>query len=348
MILRGSHLQIPLEVVGLFPSLDECSVGGVQASGREAWSGIVTRVGEQRTKALCYERGRSRAGAVLRAIATRKQARTMLVWHVHLLKLLPFLGHSSSRVVVYLHGIEGWLKQDRLTQLLLKKVDLFLSNSDVTWARFLECNPSFEGASHRTVHLGIGTVDGKAPVPATVPSVLMVGRLDRGEDYKGHRQMIEVWPRVLERIPHAELRIVGDGNLRPTLEDLARRNAASRSIRFYGHLTDAEKEQLLGQCRCLAMPSRGEGFGLVYLEAMRIGRPCLVSNIDAGREVVNPPEAGLAVDPDDPYELAGAVQRLLTPGSEWDNWSLRARSRYKGRFTGEHFRQRLVSALFES
>ena len=78
-----------------------------------------------------------------------------------------------------------------------------------------------------------------------------------------------------------------------------------------------------------------------------MGRPCLVSDIDAGREVVNPPEAGLAVDPDDPCEIADAVHRMLGLGSEWDEWSERARSRYESHFTGEHFHQRLVTALFE-
>src|SRR5437899_2616630 len=129
------------EIVGLFPSLDERSVGGVQASGREAWSGIVTQVGEQRTRAVCYERGTSRLKAVLRAVCIRKQAGVVLVWHIHLLKLLPFLRHSTSRVTVFLHGIEGWLGQDRLTKYLLNKVDLFLSNSEHTWTRFVECNP---------------------------------------------------------------------------------------------------------------------------------------------------------------------------------------------------------------
>jgi phosphatidylinositol alpha-1,6-mannosyltransferase len=338
-----------IEIVGLFPAFEAHVVGGVQASGRDGWRGIVNRVGRGRAQVFCYESGTSKVKAVLRALGNRRRTKVVLVWHVHLLKLLPVVDWSASRVVVFLHGIEAWRRHDPVIQLFLRRVDLFLSNSDVTWARFLEWNRSFEDASHRTVHLGIGApVDGKTAVPSTVPSVLMVGRLHRGEDYKGHRQMIEVWPRVLERMPRAELWIVGDGNLRPILEELSRRIVTGHSIRFYGQLSDVEKERLLGECRCLAMPSRGEGFGLVYLEAMRAGRPCLVSTVDAGREVVNPPEAGLAVDPDDPCELAGAVQRLLTPGPEWDDWSLRARARYEARFTGEHFRQRLVSALFES
>jgi phosphatidylinositol alpha-1,6-mannosyltransferase len=337
------------EIVGLFPSLDERSVGGVQASGREAWSGIITEVGKQRTKAVCYERGTSRLKAVLRAASTRRHSSVVLVWHLHLLKLLPFLEHSTSRVTVFLHGVEAWLEQDRLTHYLLKKVNLFLSNSDHTWTKFLQRNPAFSGTRHRTVHLGSGSgLPTSAPSPSSSPAVLMIGRLDKGEAYKGHRQIIEAWPRLLERVPNAQLWIAGGGNLRPSLENLARQHRLEPSVRFFGQVSDVEKEQLIAQSRCLALPSRGEGFGLVYLEAMRMGRPCLVSDADAGREVVNPPEAGLAVNPDDPQQVAKAVQRMITPGTEWDDWSSRARARYEARFTADHFRQRLVSAVFDS
>jgi glycosyltransferase involved in cell wall biosynthesis len=67
--------------------------------------------------------------------------------------------------------------------------------------------------------------------------------------------------------------------------------------------------------------------------------------MDAGREVVNPPEAGIAVDPRNANEIADAVCRLLTPGEEWEKTSRRARERYAGSFTGAHFQRRLLSAL---
>lgn len=101
------------------------------------------------------------------------------------------------------------------------------------------------------------------------------------------------------------------------------------------------------RCRCLALPSRGEGFGLVYLEAMRMGRPCLVSTLDAGREVVNPPEAGLAADPDDLRELTDAACELLNAGPQWERWSDQARRRYEATFTAEDFQNRLLAALAE-
>ncbi len=64
-----------------------------------------------------------------------------------------------------------------------------------------------------------------------------------------------------------------------------------------------------------------------------------------GREVVRPPEAGLAVDPEDIPAVADAAVRLLTCGTEWDSWSARAKNLYDSRFTAAHFEQRLLAAV---
>jgi len=174
----------------------------------------------------------------------------------------------------------------------------------------------------------------------------MVSRLSSSEDYKGHREVIAAWPLVLTYHPDAELIIAGDGDLRPDLENQAASMGVRSSVKFLGRVTEEEKEQLLEESRCLLMPSRGEGFGLVYLEAMRVGRPCLVSTIDAGREVVNPPEAGLAVSPDQRVELADAISTLLSDGNEWSRWSEQAKHRYEQNYTAKHFQERLTAALF--
>jgi phosphatidylinositol alpha-1,6-mannosyltransferase len=337
------------DILGLFPAFDSPVFGGVQASGREAWQGIVARTGQERARAIFYQPGSSKIKAVLRIVRNRQEARVILVWHLHLLKLLPFLNSPASRVILFLHGVEAWRKHDPLTRFLLKKVDLFLSNSDYTWQRFLDYNPAFRAADHRTVHLGAGSpLGGTPPPPSQPPAALMIGRVSMNENYKGHLQVIKAWQRLRQSVPCAQLWIVGDGDLRALLEQNARENDLDGCIKFFGSVPDSKKEELIASSRCLLLPSRGEGFGLVYLEAMRMGRPCLVSTADAGREVVNPPEAGLAVDPALPDDIAAAVQRLLNCGSVWNEWSVRARTRYEARFTGEHFRVRLVNVIFET
>ncbi len=270
----------------------------------------------------------------------------MLIAGVAVLGLVPLFRAPGARVVLFLHGIEAWRRRDWLTRRLLRRVHLFLSNSEHTWRRFVACNLELGATAHQVVPLGIGAVEGVAPeAPASVPAALMLGRLLRAEDYKGHREMIAAWPFVLRRMPDAELWIAGDGDLRPELERLVARLGLRDRARFWGRVSEGQKERLLGQARSLVLPSRGEGFGLVYAEAMRAGRPCLVSTVDGGREVVNPPEAGLAAPPDSPEALADAACRLMTPGEAWDAWSARARLRYERRFTADHFGRRLLAAL---
>lgn len=346
-------------VLGMFPGC--MGTGGIQASGRIAWEAIQAAspalyppylfcygdlgpTGQARSRHAVHTR--SRQHAVLAALATREPFRLVVVWHMDLLRLLPFLPIRGATVVLILQGVEAWRRRAWPERLLLRRVDRFLSISDYSWRRFVTANPKFAEAPHCTVGLGIGTPwRGETPAPGPVPAALMLGRLDKGEDYKGHREMIDAWPLVTQRIPSAELWIAGDGNLRGDLERTVVERGLQKSVRFLGFVSEDQKQQLLGQARCMAVPSRGEGFGLVYLEAMRVGRPCLVSTLDAGREVVDTPRLGLAVDPADRAELAKATCRLLTDGPEWRAWSIRARERYEQHFSATHYQNRLLSAL---
>jgi phosphatidylinositol alpha-1,6-mannosyltransferase len=339
----NGHRKIPLLV--LFPSFETGSLGGVQASGREAWSGIHRGFGG-RAESFSYNDDDAKLLSLARAAGQRVSAQSILVWHIDLLKLAPFIENSDAPITVFLHGIEAWRRQDAFTRLLMKRITRFLTNSGHTWRRFLDVHPEYAGAPHRTVPLGLGepasNFDG---LPDAPPAALMIGRLCKSEDYKGHREVIQAWPRVVTRLPGAQLWIAGEGDLRADLEELAARLGVAEHVTFHGRVTEQCKHELLARCRALLLPSRGEGFGLVYLEAMRIGRPCLVSTIDAGREVVNPPEAGLAADPADPSDLADAICRLLKDGEEWRRWSEQARNRYNSCYTARQFHENLVDAL---
>lgn len=358
-------------LLGLFPELG--TLGGVEASGRLAWEGLVNAAGNSAQCELFEYKvaqggepkhsngangvangngsrltpNRSKAGAIFRALKTQTKPTDILVWHLGLLKLVPFFRSPDARITVFLHGIESWRKQDFLTQRLMKRVGRFVVNSDFTWSRFLTYQSQVRDVPHLTVSLGIGKpFKGALPYPAPEATALMVGRLASNEAYKGHREVIAAWPRVRERVPNARLWIAGDGDLRSELESRVKGLGLEESVQFWGAISETKKEELIFQSRCLALPSRGEGFGLVYLESMRLGRPCLVSDVDAGREVVNPPEAGLAANPDDLDELAQSLIRLLSAGDEWDQWSQQARKRYEERFTARHFQKRLCAALF--
>jgi hypothetical protein len=121
------------------------------------------------------------------ALQERWLVQVMLIWHLGLLKLLPFFRIPGVKVALFLHGIAAWGRQHWLTRSLLRRVDLFLSNRDYTWQPFTHAHPEYAHAIHQTTHLGLATsLPEDVPAPETPPVTFMLGRLLRSESYKGH------------------------------------------------------------------------------------------------------------------------------------------------------------------
>ncbi len=177
-------------------------------------------------------------------------------------------------------------------------------------------------------------------------SVLVVGNMHRGTDYKGHRQLIAAWPRVVTDCPDAELWITSDGDARAKLQAQARSlpAAAASKIVFLGYLERQALEDRYRRCRVFALPSAGEGFGLVFVEAARFGVPCIAGKHDAAKEIVIDNETGLLVE-QNPNDIATACLRLLTDDSLALRLGEAGRRRYLENFRFHHFRKRFLRAV---
>ena len=244
---------------------------------------------------------------------------------------------------IFLHGIECWEPLSPRDLDLLAGAAVRISNSAFTAARAREANPSLGPID--VCPLALGTIP-RSPGLARVPSrVLIVGRLSPSERYKGHDELIEAWPEVRRRIADATLVIAGDGDDRPRLEALARAAGVEESVQFTGFLTREALDEEYARASLFAMPSRGEGFGLVYLEAMAHGLPCLGSTVDAAQEVIVHGQTGVLVDPDDRAVLVSHLVDLLGNPDVLRIMGHAGRARLHEHFTYETFRRRLVTVL---
>ena len=233
----------------------------------------------------------------------------------------------------------------------LKGCDLFVTNSQYTLTEFRAQHPMVSEIPGEVCHLPArfsGNGDSRLPERNNHPSghrVLIVGRLWGRGLLKGQKGLISVWPRVLECFPQAELWIVGEGKGRGELEAVARSMGVDGAVRFTGQVPDAELETIYRAADVYAMPSRGEGFGLVFAEAMAVGLPCIASKLDAGSEVVVNGETGILVDPANLDELFEAIKGLL------GDKDLRARMGQAGQrratefFSLDSFNQRIERLL---
>jgi phosphatidylinositol alpha-1,6-mannosyltransferase len=157
--------------------------------------------------------------------------------------------------VVWIHGIEVWGDLSVERKNVLKHASLILSNSSYTLARFEAKHGSLPQA--RVCPLATEEEE-PSMMPATFdgpPTVLIVARMDEGDFYKGHRELIEAWPKVISAVPDARLVIVGGGTAKDTIITLVKNSSASSSIEVKGFLSEAELAQVWCQAHVFAMPS---------------------------------------------------------------------------------------------
>ena len=149
-------------------------------------------------------------------------------------------------------------------------------------------------------------------IQADQPVLLTVGRLSASEAYKGQDKVIAALKFVRQTLPNAKYIIAGSGDDRARLEKCAADHGQADAVIFAGFVPDAELPDYYRLCDAFVMPSIGEGFGIVYLEALASGRPCIVGNADASPEAIANGRLGFVVDPFSVSAIADAVISLLT------------------------------------
>jgi glycosyltransferase involved in cell wall biosynthesis len=172
-------------------------------------------------------------------------------------------------------------------------------------ARYLEDVEGFDRESFEIVHYGIEP-DGEPPVYAdATPRLLCVGRLI---PIKGHVVLLRAFAEARKRLPALQLDIAGRGPLEPALKALVRELGIADAVRFLGHVSPIQ--QAIERSAVVVVPSMGEGFGMVALEAMERARPVIAAAIGGLGELVRDGETGLLVPAGEAEPLTDAIVRV--------------------------------------
>jgi glycosyltransferase involved in cell wall biosynthesis len=259
--------------------------------------------------------------AYFRAIRALRRERFDLVFCGHV-NLLPVARMFSKKAALLIYGIEAWKPlRDRVRNRLAVEAGAVISISDVTLARFLSWS-SFVGRTFilpNAIHLDDYAIAPRDPQLVARYGLegkrvlLTVGRIVAAERYKGFDEVIEVLPDLPADVVYL---IAGGGNdlarLRKKVEYLGLRER----VLFTGLFPETEKPALYNLADVYVMPSRGEGFGFVLLEAMACGVPAIGSRHDGGREALRNGELGILVDPASSADLRLAIDELLARGEK--------------------------------
>ena len=297
-------------------------------------------------------RARVRFFATLLRLQSLHRANWVVFTHVGIARAQLRVPRQFRRpYAVFVNGIEAWSATlDSARRAALQSARVRIAISPHTARRVAAAHPGLPPIDTCLLAL---LPDDETPdrVPADVRvdygpnAVVIVGRMASTERYKGHDQLLLAWPRVLAEVPDAALVMVGRGDDVDRLRTKAAALGIGRSVQFAGFLSDAALRAVMRHAAVFAMPSRGEGLGLVYLQAMRLGIPCLGSRDDAAADVIVDGETGLLVPRQDPDAIAGAITRLLTDDPMRRRMGEAGSRRFESTFSYPRFRARLAGIL---
>lgn len=252
------------------------------------------------------------------ALAAGARLRGADLWLCGHLNLLPAAPRGCRLVV---HGIEAWQPppdtwRGRRVRRAVAQVGQAISVSALTAERLA----GWSGLPPARFAVVGNAVELSAYAPALEPPpspvLLSLGRMVGADRHKGFDELLETFAALRERVPGTRLVLAGDGPDRARLEAKAHSLGLAGQVAFPGYVPEADKPALYRQASAFALCGRGEGFGIVLLEAMASGLPVVASRRDASGEVVAEVggAAGEAADPDDPDSLLDALERALRRG----------------------------------
>lgn len=231
---------------------------------------------------------------------------------------------ARAPLVLAVHGIDAWQPtRSWAVNRLARYVDVVIAVSEFTrkkfwaWAR---PNRAKGFVLPNCVDLARFTPGAKNPVlldryglrDHTV--MLTVARLSAAERYKGIDEVIEVLPSLVKEIPDLRYLIVGDGTDRDRLRQKVEQLGLRERVVFAGHIPETEKVDHYRLADVFVMPGWGEGFGIVYLEALACGVPVVASKLDASQEAALGGRIGVLVNPHEPQEIvSGILSGLRSP-----------------------------------
>ncbi len=219
------------------------------------------------------------------------------------------------------HGIDAWNISDAKLKIALHNSDRIIAVSNYTRNRIIaeeKIDPNKISILPNTFNSQRFQIGEKPKyllerygLNKGQPIILTVTRLASSDGYKGYDQIIEIMPIIKSKIPNVHYILAGTGDDITRLEALIEELNLRDCVTLAGFVNDDELCDHYNLCDVFAMPSQGEGFGIVYLEALACGKPVIGGNQDGAIDALCHGELGALVDPNDKDEIAQTLIAIL-------------------------------------
>ena len=299
--------------------------------------------------------GGNRLFFIIRALVSSLKADKVIFGHINF-SFLGFLMNLFKRKqerYLVVHGVEAWCKFSLLKKIGLNYIQNILSVSKYTRDEMIKHNKIKDSKFHIFLNtldpLYIETVQKNNLNSLSLPSgkmILCVSRLEK-DSYKNVDLLIKAMPEVLKNIQDAFCVIVGTGSGRKRLEDLSKSLNLEKKVFFTGKADLKSLPLYLKKNDVFVLPSTGEGFGIVFLEAMYFEKPCIGARSGGVPEVIEDGRTGYLVEPNDINDLSSKIIKLLSDKELSQQMGKEGKVRLEEKFSFEAFKERLRGIILQ-
>jgi phosphatidyl-myo-inositol dimannoside synthase len=264
---------------------------------------------------------------VLSAIIKGMRSDIVILSHINLLFVALVIKAFSpkTRVIIYAHGIEIWRPIKSWKQKFLKNKCELWSVSRYTAQKLTEFHQIPSGKikvipNCLDPYLEIPIVFNKSAkllkrynLTSQQPVLFTLTRLSSTELYKGYDLVIEILPELIKKYPLIHYLLAGKADVKEKerLQELIAKNNLSQYVTLLGFLPDEELSEHFLLADVFVMPSRKEGFGLVFIEAAACGCKVIGGNQDGTTDALLNGQLGTLVDPERKEDIPQAIIQNL-------------------------------------
>ncbi|MEA2173648.1 MAG: phosphatidyl-myo-inositol dimannoside synthase [Blastocatellia bacterium] len=299
--------------------------------------------------------GGNRKSLITSAIghALRQPLDLALIGHVNYAPLGLALKRlqPALRYGVIIYGIDVWRRLSWIHRRALRDADFIISISEYTKRRAVDFNGQLNGRAYllpNALEWDDAQPAATANASSSLPEgtrLLSVCRLDSSERYKGVDHVIESLPWVARNVPDVQYIVVGGGTDLARHQELAAAKGVADRVHFLGFVDEATLRDCYRNCELFVMPSAGEGFGFVFLEAMQYGKAVVAANSGGAPEVVQDNLTGSLVEYGNTEQLARVLTDLCLNTTERERLGEAGQRRLRERFTFPGFKAVLTDIL---
>ncbi|MBU2529693.1 MAG: glycosyltransferase family 4 protein [Elusimicrobia bacterium] len=146
--------------------------------------------------------------------------------------------------------------------------------------------------------------------------ILTVSRLSKYDKYKGYDNVILAVKELIVDIPDVKYILGGFGDDIARIKNLIKCNELDDRVMLTGFISDAELIDYYNLCDIFVMPSKKEGFGIVFIEALACGKPVIAGNKDGSVDALLNGKIGTLIDPDNVEEISQAILNIFTENTD--------------------------------